>query len=376
MKTCFIIRHSGQQARLAETLLNVPFNGLQRLGLTRAALLRDELATVSRACCKQIRESEMARLSVAAACLLCAFTSSARAQTVLKTERCLSGSVIQDRLLEKEYVAGDFHLFYSLQGNDRLHHTGDSNGNGTPDSIENMAIQLQAAQRFYSGALGLRSPLRQKVFANAGQINIYVLRKDRGKGAAFDKVSRERMADGTTLPCALKLIVDTSVNPLRNVTPAHELFHLYQYGYGVFKQRWYLEGMARWLEMPYRDSSKGMAAAAPSLNCPDYANASYDAAIFWHRYAQRYFAPVDVPAGLRQLTYTDGSPVFKQSALPGGAMLAPFFDSLFRASQQISQQQQVANTQWTDKMQRSPQFSQDICDVLSAITPQRGAAAR
>ena len=316
----------------------------------------------------------MARLRIATFILL-SVASGAHAREILKTERCLSGSVIQDRLLEKEYVAGDFHLFYSLQGNDRLRHTGDSNGNGTPDSIENMAIQLQAAQRFYSGTLGLRSPLRQKVFARARQINIYVLRKHRGKGAAFDKVSRERMADGRVLPCAIKIVVDTSVNPLRNVTPAHELFHLYQYGYGVFKQRWYLEGMARWLEMPYKDSRKVMTADAPSLNCPDYANASYDAEIFWHRYAQRYFPAVAVPETLRQVRYTDGSPVFKQTELPGGAMLQPFFASLFRSSQQLSQQQRVAHTQWTEQMQRAPQFSQAICQVLAAITPQAGAAA-
>lgn len=316
----------------------------------------------------------MVRLRIAAL-ILCAISNSALAQDLLKTERCLSGSIIQDRLLEKEYVAGDFHLFYSMQGNDRLHDTNDDNGDGTPDVIENMAIQLQAAQRFYSDALGLRSPLRQKVFARAGQINIYVLRKDRGKGAAFDKVSREKMADGRVLPCAIKIIVDTSVNPLRNVTPAHELFHLYQYGYGVFKQRWYLEGMARWLEMPYKDSSKVMTAASPSLNCPDYANASYNAEIFWHRYAQRYFPAVAVPETLRQISYTDGSPVFKQTELPGGAMLQPFFASLFHSSQQVSQQQRVANTQWTEKMQRAPQFSQNICQVLAAITPQPGAAA-
>ncbi len=64
----------------------------------------------------------------------------------------------------------------------------------------------------------------------------------KGNGLAFDRVAAETMSDGRKLPCGLKFVLNAALEPARNITPAHEFFHLYQYGYAVFKQKWYLEG--------------------------------------------------------------------------------------------------------------------------------------
>ncbi len=73
------------------------------------------------------------------------------------------------------------------------------------------------------------------------QINVYVLQLPKGNGLAFDRVAAETMSDGRQLPCGLKFVLNAALEPARNITPAHEFFHLYQYGYAVFKQKWYLE---------------------------------------------------------------------------------------------------------------------------------------
>ena len=55
-------------------------------------------------------------------------------------------------------------------------------------------------------------------------------------GLAFDRVAAETMNDGRQLPCGLKFVLNAALEPARNITPAHEFFHLYQYGYAVLNK--------------------------------------------------------------------------------------------------------------------------------------------
>ena len=189
------------------------------------------------------------------------------ARDVVQVSRCVPGSLLHEHRLEKTHVVDDFHIYYSLQGKDALRYPQDSTGDGVPDVIKDIGRQLQAAQYLYTSRLGLRSPLRQKIYAQARQINLYLLALPKGHGLAFDRVAAETMSDGTALPCGLKIVLNAGLQPARNVTPAHELFHLYQYGYAVFKQRWYLEGMARWMENAFRAPEKRVSPLAEPSGC-------------------------------------------------------------------------------------------------------------
>ncbi len=42
--------------------------------------------------------------------------------------------------------------------------------------------------------------------------------------------------------------ISSKVDPKHNVTPSHELFHIYQNSVMMFKQSWLTEGLARWSE--------------------------------------------------------------------------------------------------------------------------------
>jgi len=57
------------------------------------------------------------------------------------------------------------------------------------------------------------------------------------------------------------------LDPTNNSTPAHELFHLYQYGYALFKQRWYLEGMAKWMETVFKPEEPVSIAMTAPVDC-------------------------------------------------------------------------------------------------------------
>jgi hypothetical protein len=105
----------------------------------------------------------------------------------------------------------DFHIYYSLQGRDALQYPQDSTGDGVPDVVKDIASQLQAAQYLYTSLLGLRSPLQQKIYRQARQINIYLLTLPKGHGLAFDRVAAETMGDGTALPCGLKIVLNAAL---------------------------------------------------------------------------------------------------------------------------------------------------------------------
>ena len=119
------------------------------------------------------------------------------ARDVVQVSRCVPGSLLHGHSLEKAHVVDDFHIYYSLQGRDALQYPQDSTGEGVPDVVKDIASQLQAAKYLYTSLLGLRSPLQQKIYRQARQINIYLLTLPKGHGLAFDRVAAETMGDGT-----------------------------------------------------------------------------------------------------------------------------------------------------------------------------------
>lgn len=289
------------------------------------------------------------------------------AENPVLAEPCVKGSLLNQRLLDKQFAIDDMRIFYTLTGDDALKYPDDRDANGIPDSIENMAVQLQAARYLYSDIFGLRFPLQQPVFANAGQVNVYVYRLPKGNGAAFDKVARETMADGQQTPCGIKLAINRSLEPAKNATPAHELFHLYQYGYGVFKQGWYLEGMARWMENPFKPLGINTRYQTVTGPCAENYNLGPKAASYWASYAQNHFPAVKLPPRALAFRYKNGNPVLLNNVVPGGTLLAPFFQRLAGASVRVSGGAQRPNIHWTEQQQRDPALNGVICQTLISV---------
>ena len=198
-----------------------------------------------------------------------------------------------------------------------------------------------------------------------------MLQLPKGNGLAFDRVAAETMSDGRQLPCGLKFVLNAALEPARNITPAHEFFHLYQYGYAVFKQKWYLEGMARWMENSFKAPEKNTWRLSPLPHCDSNFTRGYNAANYWASFAQAHFADVAIPAAAQRFRYSDGSPVLIAQEVKGGAMLAPFFNQLAQGSAAQSRQLNQANIRWSEAQQRSPQFNEAICQALAAAVAEK-----
>gem|GEM_PF-4451880 len=144
---------------------------------------------------------------------------------------------------------GRIRVFYHTDGRHAVD-PADANRNGLPDQVEDAMTQIEAAQALFIEVLGFPDPFQSERFREARFLDVHFLERDRvrGNGVAFDELQRFRRPQDPPDTPSLCFNLATSVQASKNLSPAHEYFHLIQYGATHFKNRWYLEGLARWSE--------------------------------------------------------------------------------------------------------------------------------
>lgn len=181
-----------------------------------------------------------------------------------------AGAATTGRAEEEErlhFVMDSVRVFYSVEGESAVP-PDDRDGNGVPDRVEDVARQVWAARAYFCGVLGFPDPYAGERFGGANCLQVSLHHPDRIgglNGVAYRRAQRARaIPEGKPDDRALVVAVSTTVDPLRNATPAHEFFHLVQYGATYFGNGWFLEGMARWAESPWRmESADGATALSP-----------------------------------------------------------------------------------------------------------------
>lgn len=107
--------------------------------------------------------------------------------------------------------------------------------NDIPVVINDLLLQLHSADKYYSQDMGLTPPLAQQRYQQAEFIDVYVVAMEKGNGLAFDEVVANKSSQqAEPYSCGIKMRINSTLQPSRNVTPAHELFHLYQYANSMF----------------------------------------------------------------------------------------------------------------------------------------------
>lgn len=274
-------------------------------------------------------------------------------------------------MLERIHVRDEFRIVYALAGPHALADQRDLNGNGIPDKVEDVATQLVAGRHLFSDLMGFVAPLKQPRYAQATSIDVFLLKLEKGNGLAYDEVRNYRLGfDGATGQCALRIdLLNSHVN--QNVTPVHELSHLYQYGYTMFKPRWFLEGTARWAEYALRLGSgpqKPLPLSSASLQEQVFGT-TYAASNFWNRLALLLdpAGRMKLPAAVAHLAYVDGGQVVHDDELHGAAFMKAVFESLASLDRDIGAQRGWPAYQWKEADQRSAQFDADIFGSIQSV---------
>ncbi|PQO36585.1 hypothetical protein C5Y97_11365 [Blastopirellula marina] len=267
--------------------------------------------------------------------------------------------------LDQTFVAGKFRIFYCLEGPSAVP-ADDADQSGVPDRVEDVARQLNVAYRLFCEVLKFPDPLASERYPGVTCIQVS-LRQSKSNGTAFDESGRARaIPEGQPGERALSIAISNRVDPQKNVTPAHEFFHLIQYGATYFKNRWYLEGMTRWAE--HAVSSGGLGdvrypAEGPWPQSESHQNEltqlAYDAEfVLWNPIAQATDPSGRLPdsAAMRELAavrYSDGKPVLADMNLRGYEVMREILLELGKLDDVAFQE--LGYQSWSEANQKSKQ---------------------
>ncbi len=302
----------------------------------------------------------------------------------------LSASAHAKPPLPKHMVLGPVRVFYTVEGSSAVPRA-DTNRNSISDHVEDVAKQVWAAHQLFCGALEFPDPFQSERYPGLTCIEVRIWDRNEiggGNGVAFEGSQRARtIPEGKPKDRAIVMSVGKHVDARKNVTPAHEFFHMIQYGTTYFKNRWYLEGMARWSEHGLGRDGLGQTKYPPNGRWPQspqqlrlLANMTYDAEfVLWNPIASRFDRKGELPRSrltieLRSLRYSDGTPVLRDHLLNGASLmrdvlleLGKFDDIAFK---------DLKYTEWSEENQKSakndPYIYQAVMDVLRRRSPPVG----
>ncbi len=185
---------------------------------------------------------------------------------------------------ENVYKIGDFKIFYTFNGKNKLpiKNQVDNNHNFVPDYIEYIGNQLNESSKLFS-SLNYISPLESERYKNRAYfINVSIV-KLKNNGSAYDGINKAKKNNIEKSKPALAMKISNKLSK-NSLTPIHEYFHLLQNGYTMFKNRWYTEGTARWSETMLRDGI-GKSKLLPQTNreLRTILSQTYKTSTMWNR---------------------------------------------------------------------------------------------
>jgi hypothetical protein len=294
-----------------------------------------------------------------------------------------SVATAQERsLIPEHYILGRIRILYAKEGLNAVS-PADIDQNGVPDQVKNVAKQLWAAHHLFCERLEFPDPFESERYKRLTCIQVSIRHRDEiggGNGVAYERAQRaRRIPEGKPDDQALVMAIASQLDPIKNGTPAHELFHLIQYGATYFKKGWYLEGQARWSEHALAKDGIGEVKYSPNGPWPQklehlklLVEMKYDAEfVLWNPIAARSDRDgllTDELLGkeLTALRYSDGSPVVADRSLYGAAIMRDILIELGKQDDVAFKELQY--DRWSEanetSEQNNPYIYKAIMDVL------------
>ena len=281
------------------------------------------------------------------------------------------------------HVRGPVRVFYATEGEKAVNLT-DADANGVPDRIEDVGKQVWAAHHLFCEVLDFPDPFKSERYKGVTCVEAYVRPFEKGNGLAFESAQRARkIPEGKPNDRTLVMRIGAHVVPSKNITPAHEFFHLIQYSTTYFKNPWYLEGMARWAEHSLAKEGVGPVKYDPRgpwpqsrQNLPKLVEMSYDAEfVLWNPIAaatdrRGSLSRTAVGSELANLRYSDGMPVLHDLEFIGAPVMREILLELGKMDDVAFKE--LGYDQWSEENQRSsknaPYIYQAVMDVLRRRT--------
>ena len=242
------------------------------------------------------------------------------------------------------YRQGDVYVFYERTGAAAVNLT-DVNQNSVPDAVEDIATQINAARELFHDVCGFPDPLKSERYKNTSVIEVDINPKAKMNNHNGLAHSGKRKSKTDPNVNALHVQIASSVNPHTNSTPAHEYFHLIQYGMTYFRNGWYLEGMARWSQdsvqeiKEYPKVRNLKKTLKSDKSAAEIFTAKYNAAkLLWHPLAVNCKDKIEIPKSLiEKYRYADGSPVFEDDIIYGANVMKKVLSTMHEKEEQAAE---------------------------------------
>jgi len=270
--------------------------------------------------------------------------------------------------LDKVYKIDKFRVFYTLNGKNKLKDKTDTNKNNIPDIVENIALQLDTANKLFSNVLGFKQPFFSERYKNNVQyIDIHLLSL-KYSGESGDGVIQYNYKIIKQNTKTLSIAISNTIKA-ENLTPLHELFHAYQNGYSMFKNRWYTEGTARWSEFSFKKrTGKQHNLPSTAKQIEKLLNRSYGAKYFWNRLlflCATNDKGFKLPKNLKNRVYIGtNKKIIEDNTLFGYKFLEKFLAKLDIYDDIATKKRGFINYNWREKEQKSFQNNPYILKAL------------
>ncbi len=285
----------------------------------------------------------------------------------------------QKTVLKEHYVLDHVRVFYNKEGKDAVP-LDDVDRTGVPDRVEDIAKQVWAAHHLFCEVLKFPDPFESDRYKGVNCIQVSLRDLGGGNGLAFTSSQpARRIPEGEPSDRAIVVSINCKLNPMKNITPAHEMFHLVQYGATYFKNPWFLEGMARWSEHALARDALGDTKYSPRGPWPQKPQElqqlwamRYDAEyVLWNPIVRRTDRDGSLSnrllgEKLATLRYSDGTPVLRDRTLLGSEIMRDIVIELGRVDDVAFEE--LKYDRWNEKNQRAdennPYIYKAVMDVL------------
>lgn len=261
--------------------------------------------------------------------------------------------------LDQVLIKGKFRVFYTLQGKHgiSIRNREDSNLDGIPDYIEELISRLIISDYIFKEIFKFRSPLDSPRYKDKAKfIDIHIL-ASKNKGSAGDAIIYFNYQHFPYLSQPVITMRLSNALNINNMTPTHELFHLYQNGYTMFKNRWYTEGMARWSEHLFKEGVGDRKRLPSNLaELDELLNKTYGSKTFWHQLAYLFDkneGSFELPAAANKQVRLLFLSIVKDSSIYGYSFIRRFLEELDFIDDFASYDYEVENYKWKEALQKS-----------------------
>lgn len=278
------------------------------------------------------------------------------------------------------YQQGIVYVIYEPEGDTAYKNPVDLNKNGVPDIVEDIATQINATRELFKDAFKFPDPLESPRFKNVPTIEVDIDSKTNMKvnGLAYSNIRKQSRHDPNVR--ALHVRIANTVDPRKNSTPAHEYFHLIQYGATYFSNRWFLEGMARWSQdavtkqKKYPDGRNVSWTLKNKLSEAQIFQGKYNVAgLLWYPLAVDLKDKAKVPKALRnKYKYVDGSDVFQDDIVYGANVMREVLETM-KAKEEFAGAEFGGLKNWRSKGRRADQNNKIILDCVREVYEKHSA---